>query len=163
MCDKVLALKEPNAENGLDLIKTIGAGRLNFSNEGWCWKIENDKFEVVLKYIRLDSNVDFLLIPNQDYSEEFMDEFISYIKFKEWQNLDEVAIFKKLNYEFRHNGQDYKIDVPVYLCCAENSSDVSWYQSLITRFYNWETFLSNRDELCGYSKSKHLFGVEDDS
>ena len=43
MCNKALAIDEPSSKDGLDLIQTIGDGRLNFSNEGWCWVIKNDK------------------------------------------------------------------------------------------------------------------------
>ena len=160
MCNKALAIDEPSIKDGLDLIQTIGDGRLNFSNEGWCWVIKNDKLEVVLKFIKLDSNSDFILVPNQTYAEEFMDEFIKYIQSKGWQSIYEVAIFKKDNYKFRVDGQEYSINTPVYLCCAENGSDKRWYQELIAKFYNWELIGANRDILLGYSKTKEIMKVE---
>ena len=147
-------------KDGLELIQTIGNGRLNFSYEGWCGFINNDKLEVVLKFIKLDSNSDFILVPNQSYSEEFMDEFIKYLQYKEWHSIYEISIFKKDNYKFKINDQDYFINTPVYVCSAEYAADRTWYQALIARFYNWELIEEDRDTLLGYSKTKLLMGVE---
>jgi len=147
-------------KDGLELIQTIGDGRLNFSNEGWCWLINNDKLEVVLKFIKLDSYGDFILVPNQSYSEEFMDEFIEYLQYKEWHSIYEISIFKKDNYKFKINDQDYFINTPVYVCSAECGADRLWYQTLIARFYNWELIGEDRDTLLGYSKTKDIMKVK---
>ena len=160
MINNALVINEPETKDGLELIQTIGDGRLNFSNEGWCWVIKDDKLEVVLKFIKLDSKSDFILVPNQTYAEEFMDEFIKYLQYKEWHSIYEVAIFKKDKYKFRVDGQEYSINTPVYLCCAENGSDKRWYQELIAKFYNWELIGANRDILLGYSKTKEIMKVE---
>lgn len=156
--DSIVRLDQPEILDGRDLVKQVLLNRLNFSNEGYAFIKKLEEITIMFKIITLDSNNDFILVPNHGFSVDFMDEYLAYLKSQEQFGM--LNIFKKRDYEFRVNGKNYKLNNDSYLCCCECRADVHWYQGFIADFYNWDAMKLEDGEWLktGYSKTKHLFG-----